>query len=223
VKGWIVTGTDTGVGKTHFCWLLLRALREAGRDAAGCKPVCCGGRDDVARLAEAGGSPGDLDEVNPVWFEAPVAPAVGAELEGRTVDLDGLRGHIEAVAARREVVVLEGIGGWEVPLTPEATFADFAATLGWPVVLVAANRLGVLNHALLTQGAIRGRGLMLAALVLNHLDEERDVAMVTNRAVLAERMKDVFLLELMPDQDRLEPRQRDFFAENSVRGGRVGA
>ncbi|NIP97451.1 MAG: dethiobiotin synthase, partial [Akkermansiaceae bacterium] len=112
--------------------------------------------------------------------------------------------HAGSLAKRHEVVVLEGVGGWEVPITKEETFADLATQLDWPVVVVAANRLGVLNHALLTERAIRQRGLPLAAFVLNHLQEERDVAMVTNRAVLAEWLGEVRLVELMPGQDWLE-------------------
>ena len=90
-------------------------------------------------------------------------------------------------------------------MNKEETFGDLAAALGWPVVVVAVNRLGVLNHVLLTERAIRARGLRLAAVILNHLDEERDVAMVTNRAVLAERLTGILLEEMMPDQDWLEP------------------
>jgi dethiobiotin synthetase len=112
--------------------------------------------------------------------------------------------HAEDLAARHEVIVMEGVGGWEVPLTQKETFADLAEALGWPVILVAANRLGMLNHALLTEHAIRDRGLTLAALVMNHLAEERDVAMVTNRAILAERLQGPLLVELMSGQDWLE-------------------
>ena len=89
-------------------------------------------------------------------------------------------------------------------MTKEANFSDFAAAIGWPVVLVAANRLGCLNHTLLTVDALRRRGLPLAGLILNHLEEERDVAMVTNRAVLEERVEVPFLVDLMPEQDWLE-------------------
>ena len=204
MSGLLITGTDTGVGKTYFSALLIRHLRGAGRDAVGYKPVCCGERADAEELAAAGGGAEPLEVVNPLWFQAPVAPAVAAELEGRTVDLAALQSAAEMLAARHEVVVLEGVGGWEVPMTKEDTFADFASALGWPVVLVAENRLGMLNHTLLTEAAIRRRGLPVAALVLNHLEEERDVAMVTNRAVLAERLEVPLTIELMPGQDWLE-------------------
>jgi len=223
MAGLIVTGTDTGVGKTYFSCLLLRQLREAGVDAVGCKPVCCGEREDALRLAQAGGGAEPLEAVNPWWFRSPVAPAVAAEIEGDAIEPEAMCSHAGALAARHEVVVLEGVGGWEVPLGGEALFSDFAEALGWPVVVVAANRLGVLNHALLTGGAIRRRGLEPVAVVLNHLDEERDVAMVTNRAALAARLAGTGLIELMPGQDRLEPGADKFFAEKSGWGGSLRA
>lgn len=199
-----ITGTDTGVGKTYFAVLLVRGLREAGIDAVGCKPVCCGARTDAELLVAASGGVEPVEALNPVWYQAPVAPAVAAELEGRPVDLGALRDHAQWLAGRHAVVVLEGVGGWEVPMNEGGNFSDLAAALGWPVVLVAANRLGVLNHALLSARAIRERGLELAALVLNHLEAERDVAMVTNRAVLEARLEVPLMIELMPGQDWLE-------------------
>jgi dethiobiotin synthetase len=200
----IITGTDTGVGKTYFACLLVKALREAGVDAVGYKPVCCGERTDAELLLAAAESAEPIEAVNPVWYQAPVAPAVAAELESKPVALSEYCDHAEDLAARHEVIVMEGVGGWEVPLTQKETFADLAEALGWPVILVAANRLGMLNHALLTEHAIRDRGLTLAALVMNHLAEERDVAMVTNRAILAERLQGPLLVELMSGQDWLE-------------------
>lgn len=199
-----ITGTDTGVGKTYFTCLLVRALREAGIDAVGYKPVCCGERTDAELLVAASGGVEPIEAINPVWYQAPVAPAVAAELESKQVSLAEIQGHAEEMASRHEMLVMEGVGGWEVPLTKEETFADLAERLAWPVVLVAANRLGVLNHTLLTERAIRDRGLKMAGLVLNHLEEERDVAMVTNRAVLAEWLKEVALIEMMPEQDWVE-------------------
>lgn len=202
--GIIITGTDTEVGKTFFSALLVRALRERGVDAVGYKPICCGERTDAEELVLASDGAEPIEVLNPVWYRAPVTPAVAAELEGQPVALDSLLEHAREIAERHRVVVLEGVGGWEVPLSQTETFADLAEALGWPVVLVAANRLGVLNHALLSKQAIADRGLTLAALVLNHLVEERDVAMVTNRAVLAARFGEIPLWELMRDQDWLE-------------------
>ena len=204
MAGIVVTGTDTGVGKTFFACLLLKALREAGAEAVGFKPVCCGERADAERLVEAGGGEVPIDVVNPVWYRSPVAPAVAAELEGRPLRLEEMISRAEHLAKSYEWVILEGVGGWEVPLTEKRTFADLAGTLGWPVAVVAANRLGALNHTLLTAGAVQKRGLTLAALVLNHLEEQHDVAMVTNRAVLEKWLDVPVRIELMPGQDWLE-------------------
>lgn len=202
--GIVVTGTDTGVGKTFFSCLLLRALRGQGVDAVGFKPVSCGSREDAEALVAAGGGVEPVDLVNPIALNAPAAPMVAAELQKESVDLRELVRHAEALAARHEVVVVEGVGGWEVPMAPGETFADFAEMLGWPVVLVLANKLGAMNHTLLSTGAIRSRKLPLAGLVLNHLEEERDVAMVTNRAVLVDWVRPPCWTELMPGQDWLD-------------------
>ena len=204
MPGLLITGTDTGVGKTYFACQLVKALRKAGADAVGYKPVCCGARTDAELLVEASDGVEPIEAVNPIWYQAAVAPAVAAELESKPVALAEIQAHAEELAARHELLVMEGVGGWEVPMTEKENLADLAAALGWPVILVAANRLGMLNHTLLTERAIRERGLKLVALVMNHLEEERDVAMATNRAVLTERIEGPLLVEVMPGQDWVE-------------------
>ena len=200
----MVTGTGTGVGKTYFTALALRALREAKVDAVGCKPVCCGGREDAVELWEASGRVEEIEMLNPVWLRAPVAPLVAAELDGVTVDTEEWVRHAKALQDRHEMVLAEGVGGWEVPLAKGEVFGDFAGRLGWPVIVVVGNQLGALNHTLLTVKAIEAKGLKVAGLVLNHLEEERDVAMVSNRAVLEEWVDADWQCELMPGQDWLD-------------------
>lgn len=180
----LVAGTDTGVGKTYVTCELVRSLRKEGVDAVGYKPVCCGDRNDAELLLEASGNAEPIEAINPVWYQAPVAPSVAAELESKPVPLQDIRSHAESMAERHEVLVMEGVGGWEVPMSGRDTFADMAEALGWPVVLVVANRLGALNHTLLTDLAIRDRGLPLVGVILNHLTEDHDIAMTTNRVVL---------------------------------------
>ena len=180
----LVTGTDTGVGKTYITCELVRSLREEGIDAVGYKPVCCGDREDAELLLEASDNAEPIEAINPVWYQAPVTPSVAAELESKPVPLEDIRSHAESMAERHEILVMEGVGGWEVPMSGSETFADMAEGLGWPVVLVVANRLGALNHTLLTENAIRDRGLHLAGVVINHLTEDHDIAMTTNRVVL---------------------------------------
>ncbi|HBM76857.1 MAG TPA: dethiobiotin synthase [Verrucomicrobiales bacterium] len=180
----LVTGTDTGVGKTFVTCELVRSLRKEGIDAVGYKPVCCGDRNDAELLLEASENEEPIEAINPVWYQAPVTPSVAAELESKPVPLEDIRSHAESMAERHEVLVMEGVGGWEVPMNGRDTFADLAEALGWPVVMVVANRLGALNHTLLTEHAIRDRGLPLVGVILNHLTEDHDIAMTTNRVVL---------------------------------------
>ena len=185
-NAFLVTGTDTGVGKTYVTCQLVRALRKAGVDAVGYKSVCCGERTDAELLVAASGNAEPIEALNPIWYQAPVTPAVAAELEGKPVSLDEIQAHAEALAERHDVLLMEGVGGWEVPMTRTETFSDLAQALGWPVILVAANRLGALNHTLLTERAIQNRGLEILAVILNHLTEEHHVAMTTNRRILNE-------------------------------------
>lgn len=185
-NAFVITGTDTEVGKTYVTSQLVRELRRGGADAVGYKPVCCGERTDAELLVEASGGVEPIESVNPVWYQAPVAPAVAAELEGKPVRMEEIRGHAESMSVRHDDLLLEGVGGWEVPITREETFADLAEALGWPVILVAANRLGALNHTLLTARAIEERGLETVMILLNHLTEDHHIAMTTNRHILGE-------------------------------------
>jgi len=204
MAGVLVTGTDTGVGKTYFSSLLLRTLRERGFGGVGYKPVCCGSREDAEDLLDACGRVEPVEVVNPVWLKTPATPLVAAELEGAEFRLEDLVAGARALEERHRFVVAEGVGGWEVPMVADQTFADFAVGLGWPVVVVVSNRLGALNHTLLTVNAIRARGLILAGMVMNHLEAERDVAMVTNEAILKKWVESPVWTELMPGQDWLE-------------------
>ena len=157
-----VTGTDTGVGKTSFTVWLLQSLRERGIRCAGYKPICCGDRDDAVQL-QAAGSPGPtIDDVNPVWLQTPAAPLTAARVEKREIDLPSLREGFLRLNARVDFVAVEGVGGWMVPITPDYFSNHLAAELALPVIVVALNRLGCLNHVLLTARAIESAGLKCA-------------------------------------------------------------
>lgn len=188
-----VTGTDTAVGKTFVSCLLLETLRGEGVDAVGYKPVSSGGREDAEALAAASGGL-ELDAVNPIHFEAALAPRVAAMLEGGSCGLERMLEGYRALADRHRVVLVEGAGGWETPLAEGLAISDLALALGLPVILVAANRLGALNHILLSVAAIRGRGLECAGVVLNQLEDEMDTAMITNKG-LVEELAGVPLIE----------------------------
>ncbi len=183
-----ITGTDTGVGKTRVAAMLVRALRAAGVDAVGFKPICCGGREDAELLTAASGGAVVLNDVNPVWLRPPVAPYAAAMIEGRMIDLALVREKFAQLRAAHAAVIVEGAGGWLVPITRDFSMADLAAEFALPVLVVAANRLGVINHTLLTIAAIRASGAKCAGVVLNHphAPQPDDPAIVTNAGVLGE-------------------------------------
>ncbi len=190
-----ITGTDTGVGKTRVAAMLVRTLRTAEVDAVGFKPICCGGREDAELLAEAsklnaeiGSGAVALNDVNPVWLRPPVAPYAAAMIEGRSVDVALVREKFAELRAVHAAVIVEGAGGWLVPIARDFSMADLAAEFALPVLVVAANRLGVINHTLLTIAAIRARGLRCAGVILNQVQPpaDGDAAVVTNAGVLGE-------------------------------------
>ncbi|WP_428422337.1 dethiobiotin synthase [Methylibium sp.] len=178
-RGWFVTGTDTGVGKTRASVALLQALRARHARCAGMKPVAAGteagedgagNNEDVLALRAASNVavPAALD--NPVLLPDAMSPHIAARRAGRRIEVDPLVAAYHALAAQADAVVVEGAGGFLVPLSDTATGADLAAALALPVILVVGLRLGCLNHALLTHEAIAHRGLRLAGWVANRLD-----------------------------------------------------
>ncbi|MEO5713242.1 MAG: dethiobiotin synthase [Luteolibacter sp.] len=198
-----ITGTDTGVGKTYVTRLLVETLRNAGVDAVGYKPIACGDREDAAILsAVSGGIP--LEEINPVYLNTPVAPYVACMLENRTVSPVDLIAGFYHLSAKHPEVLVEGVGGWEVPLAPNYRVSDLAADLKLPVILVAGNKLGALNHIILTVNAIRARGLVCAGIYLNQLEDEMDTAMITNKGVVEDLTGVPLLDHLIHGQDFLE-------------------
>jgi dethiobiotin synthetase len=205
-----ITATDTGAGKTYLAARIIRRLRVRGIDAVGFKPICCGSREDAEILRDASGpdAPG-INEINPFWFRAPAAPYAAAMIENRPVDLALVREAFAHLRACRETVVVEGIGGWLVPIERDYSVADLAADLGLPVVVAVRNRLGALNHAALTVDNIRARGLICQGLILNagpvgasglELDPQ-EVALATNCALLEDLLGVPVLCEVGAGQD----------------------
>lgn len=188
-----MTGTDTGVGKTLIACALLKAFVAQGLAAVGMKPVACGAvpagsglvNNDVERLIAAGNVSAPREHVNPYCFAPPIAPHIAAQQAGVTISLDRIEHCFRALAARAQVVVVEGVGGLRVPLGAGADTAQLAARLALPVVLVVGVRLGCLNHALLTAEAVAARGLKLAGWVANHVDPQMDAADENVRALEA--------------------------------------
>lgn len=205
-----VTGTDTGAGKTYVTALLLRALASTGRQVAGYKPVVCGERGDVLALLDASSAEVSAAQINPCWLKTPASPAAAAIIENQSIDQGVLVAGYRELAGRCDDVLVEGAGGWEVPLAPGVTMADLAVEFGLPVVVVADNRLGALNHTLLTISAIKARGLECLGVILNHTGDERDVASVTNRRILEDHLEVPVLLEVLHGEDALDPRALGF-------------
>ncbi len=185
---YLVTGTDTDCGKTHVTSLLVRTARTAGLDVIAAKPVCCGSRDDVETLSAANGGAEFLGILNPIWLQTPAAPRACELLGEPSPDYEVALAAIRALADRHDHLLCEGAGGWLVPLRAGYTIADFAVALGWPVLVVVGNKLGALNHALLTVESVRARGLPLAGVILNDIAPPEGPAARTNRQVLEEAL-----------------------------------
>lgn len=176
---YFIAGTDTGVGKTLVSCGLLEAFRRAGLPAQGLKPVSAGAEqgaeglrnEDAVLLAAASSSALPYEQLNPVCLREPASPHIAAVLEGRRLSADRIAGMCRGVASSlRGALVVEGAGGWRVPISDRETMADVARALGYPVILVVGMRLGCLNHALLSAEAIRRDGLVLAGWVANLID-----------------------------------------------------
>jgi dethiobiotin synthetase len=182
----LVTGTDTGVGKTFCGCGLVRAARTTGIACTGMKPFCTGDRTDVDLLAAAGDHQTPDHLLNPVWLRPPLAPYAAAMLENRPIDLSAVRQAYQELSAKHDLVLVEGAGGLLVPIIRDYNFRDLAVDLGLAVILVAANRLGVINHTLLTAESIGRAGLRLALLILNEVDPEPTLASQTNPSILEE-------------------------------------
>jgi dethiobiotin synthetase len=191
-----ITGTDTDAGKTYVTALLLEAMRQRGMRAAGFKPFCCGTREDAAILLQAGAEGLTLDALNPVWLKTPASPFAAALIENRTVDMSAVKESFAALTLEVDHVLVEGVGGWEVPLQEGMTAADFAQDLELPVLVVVNNRLGALNHTLLTVRNIESRGKRCLGAVLNYAAPGRDAASISNGMILA-RMGVTVLGEVM--------------------------
>lgn len=189
--GFLVTGTDTGVGKTYVSLRILEQLRRSGVLAGVMKPVETGCtrvgdalRPEDAEKLRLGARVNDpLAWINPIRFEAPLAPFAAARREGASVDLGLLRRAFDALCRRHPLVLVEGAGGLLVPLTGGTTFAELARDWKLPVLVVVGSRLGALNQTLLTLEVSRFRGLKVLGVILNHPDPP-DHAAASNAEIL---------------------------------------
>jgi len=185
----LITGTDTGIGKTFCGCGLIRAARAAGVKCTGMKPFCTGDTSDVELIAAAGGNEVPDHLLNPVWLRPPLAPYAAAMLENRPIDINAVQEAYHELAAKYDLVLVEGAGGLLVPILCDYNFRDLAVDLNLGVILVAPNRLGVINHVLLNTESIANAGLRLALLVLNEVEPEPTLATQTNPSILEELLK----------------------------------
>lgn len=205
--GLFITGTDTEVGKTYVATLIAKELVAAGHRVGVYKPVASDcvsdGRllvsEDAVALWEASGRPLTLDAVCPQRFQAPLAPHLSARNEGRELDAELMRTGISAWADECEIVIVEGAGGLMSPISDDEYFADIACDLGYPVVIVAPNAIGVINQtlsALITAACFRD-GIPIGGVILNDARLfDGDVSMETNRAQIASRAMSPVLTRL---------------------------
>jgi len=161
-----ITGTDTGVGKTVLTGLLLHHLRQNGCRALAMKPFGCGSRADVRFLNAVQKGDLSLDEINPVFFEEPLAPLVAARRHQQSIRLPEILRRIRSLARRCECLLIEGIGGALVPLGDRFSVVDLITQLGCETIVVSRDRLGTLNHTLLTVGALQHAGIARVKIVL---------------------------------------------------------
>ncbi|MDO8414403.1 MAG: dethiobiotin synthase [Gallionellaceae bacterium] len=200
---YFITGTDTGVGKTLIACALLHGYATQGQRVIGMKPVAAGWDEDdlnpdVKQLCAASNIAAPVGQINPYSFSLPLAPHIAAHHAGIHIDLAHVIAAYHELAVQADVVIVEGVGGFKVPLNEHEDSADLAVQLGLPVILVVGVRLGCLNHALLTLAAIQASGLRCAGWVANVLESAMPVV-AENIAALKQRIN-APLLGIVPYQ-----------------------
>lgn len=178
MSAFFITGTDTEIGKTFVTCTLLHAARARGLTVLGMKPIAAGAEmvngeflnEDAARIRAASSFDPGLALLNPYCLASPIAPHIAAEEEGVQFEPARMLDAFAALRVQADVVLVEGVGGFRVPLGADYDTADLAQDFGLPVILVVGMRLGCINHALLTAEAIAARGLTLVGWVANQVD-----------------------------------------------------
>lgn len=173
-----ITGTDTGVGKTFVACQLIRDYVAKGYKVVGMKPVAAGEdfingewvNDDVLKLEAASNVIAPRHLVNPYSFREPIAPHIAAKLAGVEIKLEVLKQAFEELSQLADIVIIEGAGGFLVPINEQKTLADFVKAINIPIVLVVGMKLGCINHALLTAEAIKTKNCQLHGWIANPID-----------------------------------------------------
>jgi dethiobiotin synthetase len=227
-----VTGTDTGVGKTVVSCAIAAGMRRAGLRVAAMKPVETGvaaddPNRDGARLARAAGGLLPLSVVAPLVFPDPVAPSEAARRAGSTIDLAILDHAVRAASLQSDALIVEGAGGLLVPVADRMAFDTLFTRWSLELIVVAANRLGVINHTRLTLAAARSAGLLARAVVLNNVLPTGDQSTADNARIIAQ-LEDISVVELpwLSDVDDLDAASDLILAHvfpELERSGRSGA
>jgi len=211
---YFITGTDTGVGKTLASCTLLHGFAAQGKSVVGMKPVAAGCADDsqhedVRQLRAASNVLASGGQINPYCFVQAVAPHLAARFVGIRINFARIVESFSELNAQADVVIVEGVGGFRVPLNDEQDSADLAVQLGLPVILVVGMRLGCLNHALLTAEAIAARGLTLAGWVANV--PEAGMAMLNENIAALQQRIHAPLLGIVPHLEQPDAREAASF------------
>lgn len=217
---YFITGTDTGVGKTLISCALLHGFAAHGLRVVGMKPVAAGGsnplegayanlHEDVRQLCDAGNLQADIRLINPYYFEQAAAPLLAAQFNGININLAYIVESFLGLNALADMVIVEGVGGFLVPLNSVQDSADLAVQLGLPVILVVGIRLGCLNHAQLTAEAIAARRLTLAGWVANVLD--RNMVMLEENICVLQARLGAPLLGVIPCMEQPDSRKAASF------------
>jgi dethiobiotin synthetase len=221
LRGFFITGADTEIGKTLITALLTLGLRRKGISCCPVKPIASGGvladealvSEDALTYRRLAQCAEPATVLNPLCFRLPASPHFAAESEGRRIDPHSLLPSLSRLAERYEILLVEGVGGWLVPITYEYLVADFARELGLPVILVSANRLGTINHTLLSLASIRAYGLEPAGVMMTKPVAGEPTPMEMNNIETIERIGKIDILGQVPflepddvtgtDQERL--------------------
>jgi dethiobiotin synthetase len=180
IPGLLITGTDTGIGKTLIAGAIASHLRHHGQRVAVLKPAASGCvrrreglvSEDAEFLAHCADTPHPLDVIAPIRFIEPLAPAVAAERMKTTLDWESVQRSMNRITRNADVLIVEGVGGIMVPMDAEHTMLDLAAWLKLPAVIVARPNLGTINHTLLTARALESAGVRVAGVVINRYPAE---------------------------------------------------
>lgn len=210
-SGYFITGTDTEVGKTWCTLGLMAALQQQGKTVVAMKPVASGcaqtaeglRNDDALRLQAQASIELPYENVNPYAFEQAIAPHLAATQSAVTINLDTIVDAFQRLQGSADVILVEGVGGWQVPLNNQQNVADLARALGLPVILVVGLRLGCINHALLTAESIRASGCTLTGWIGNSIapempEQQNNIASIQQRIAAP-------LLGVVPYQEDLAP------------------